>query len=136
MWAEVKRASSDHLDSGSRGRRPTARPSPAAARTAGAASSGSFYGLPVVVLLLLLVAPLLLMAALSFRDNICGPILQPWTPTLVQLQRTLPTHPAILRLLGLSAVMAGHRRAGDNRAGLPARLLPALSGRRAGGRCT
>jgi len=65
-----------------------------------------FYGLPVIVLLLLLVAPLLLMAALSFRDNISGPILQPWSPTLANYEIIADT-PSFLRLLGVSAVMAG-----------------------------
>jgi len=63
------------------------------------------YGVPVIVLLLLLVAPLLLMAGLSVRDDLSGPILQPWSPTLVHYGQ-ITDSPSYLRLLGSSAVMA------------------------------
>jgi spermidine/putrescine transport system permease protein len=60
---------------------------------------------PVVTLLLFLVAPLVLMAALSLRDDLSGPILQPWSPTVVHYQQ-IADSPNFLRLLGVSTVMA------------------------------
>jgi spermidine/putrescine transport system permease protein len=65
-----------------------------------------FYSVPAVVLLVLLVAPLVLMAGLSLRDDLSGPILQPWSPTLVHYGE-IADSPSFLRLLGTSIVMAG-----------------------------
>ena len=59
----------------------------------------------MLVLLLVLVAPLLLMAALSLRADLTGPLLQLWTPTLEHYQQLLET-PSYLRLLGTSVVLA------------------------------
>ena len=63
------------------------------------------YSVPVITLLLFLVAPLFLMAALSLREDLTGPILAPWSPTVVQYQ-TIADSPSFLRLLGVSTVMA------------------------------
>ena len=63
------------------------------------------YSLPVLTLLLFLIAPLMLMAALSLREDLSGPILAPWDPTLSQYQ-TLADTPSFLRLLGVSVVVA------------------------------
>jgi spermidine/putrescine transport system permease protein len=63
------------------------------------------YSVPVIVLLLFLVAPLLLMAGLSLREDLTGPILQPWSPTIVHYGE-IADSPSFLRLLGVSAVIA------------------------------
>ena len=64
------------------------------------------YATPAVSLLVLLVVPLLLMAALSLREDLTGPILQPWAPTLTHYE-TIADTPSFVRLLGTSMVMAG-----------------------------
>lgn len=63
------------------------------------------YATPAVILLVLLVAPLLLMAALSLREDLTGPILQPWAPTLTHYE-TIADTPSFTRLLGTSMVVA------------------------------
>jgi spermidine/putrescine transport system permease protein len=82
-----------------------AAPPPLAARHAADARRGAFrllYAAPVVFLLLFLIAPLLLMAALSTRPDMSGPLLSPWAPTLAQYGQV----PNYLRLLGISMAMA------------------------------
>ncbi len=61
--------------------------------------------LPVVFLLLFLVAPIVFMVALSFREDLSGPLLAPFTPTLEHYQELLDT-PSFLRLLLTSAGIA------------------------------
>lgn len=63
------------------------------------------YVLPLAVLVLFLVAPVLLMAALSLRADLSGPLLQPWAPTLTHYANIAET-PSFLRLLGTSMGMA------------------------------
>ena len=60
---------------------------------------------PTVWLLLFLVAPLLLMAALSFRADLRGGILVPWTPTTVQYDK-LFGEGSYWGLLRISVVLA------------------------------
>ncbi|MGI8928564.1 MAG: ABC transporter permease, partial [Candidatus Limnocylindrales bacterium] len=60
---------------------------------------------PALFLALFLVAPLLLMAALSFRADLSGPLLEPWAPTLEHYAELIET-PSFLRLLGTSTVIA------------------------------
>ena len=60
---------------------------------------------PVVFLALFLIAPLLLMGALSLREDLSGPLLQPWAPTLEHYVDLVET-PSFLRLLGTSIGIA------------------------------
>lgn len=60
---------------------------------------------PLVILLLFLVVPLVLMAALSLRADLTGPLLEPWAPTLKHYEALIAT-PSFLRLLLTSAVIA------------------------------
>jgi spermidine/putrescine transport system permease protein len=62
-------------------------------------------GPPVVFLFLFLVAPLALMAALSLREDLTGPLLQPWAPTIEHYVELIET-PSFLRLLGTSILIA------------------------------
>ena len=55
----------------------------------GGARRGTFWALllPVVgFLAVFLVLPLIMMAALSTRTDLSGPLLEPWTPTLETLR--------------------------------------------------
>jgi len=61
---------------------------------------------PIIFLGVFLIAPLLLMAALSFRADLSGPLIQLWTPTVQQYADVIGT-PSYLRLLGTSIVVAG-----------------------------
>jgi spermidine/putrescine transport system permease protein len=63
-------------------------------------------GVPLAWLLLLLVAPLLLMTAFSFRPDLRGGLLDPFTPTLKHYA-TFVSSAAYPRVLGLSIAMAG-----------------------------
>ena len=58
-----------------------------------------------MTLAVFLVAPLVLMAALSFREDLSGPLLGPFTPTLEHYQAFADT-PPFLRSLGISALSA------------------------------
>lgn len=60
---------------------------------------------PVVFLGAFLIAPLALMAALSFRADLSGPLLEPWAPTVEHYAELVDT-PSFVRLLGTSAVIA------------------------------
>lgn len=81
-----------------------------AARSDGRRSSFRLLLLPPVVFLaLFLVAPLVLMAGMSLREDLSGPLLTLFAPTLDQYQQLLDT-PSFLRLLltsiGLAALIA------------------------------
>lgn len=60
---------------------------------------------PAVALALLLLAPLGLMSGLSFRTDLSGTLLAPFTPTLKHYEAFLAT-PVFARSLGLSALIA------------------------------
>ena len=61
---------------------------------------------PTLWLVAFLLAPLLLMAALSFRADLRGGILVPWTPTLIQYER-LFGEGTYWGLLQISVLLAG-----------------------------
>src|SRR4249920_95680 len=74
----------------------------------GGARRGTFWALllPVVgFLAVFLVLPLIMMAALSTRTDLSGPLLEPWTPTLKHYVSLAET-PSYLRLLLISAGIA------------------------------
>lgn len=60
---------------------------------------------PVIFLTLFLVAPLALMAALSLRADLSGPLLEPWAPTLKHYAALIDT-PSFVRLLVTSTIIA------------------------------
>ena len=84
-------------------------PSPHRSRDGvGGARRGTFWALllPVVgFLAVFLVLPLIMMAALSTRTDLSGPLLEPWTPTLKHYVSLAET-PSYLRLLLISAGIA------------------------------
>jgi len=72
------------------------------------ARRGTFWALlvPVVVFLgVFLIVPLVMMAALSTRADLSGPLLAPWTPTLTHYVALAET-PTYVRLLLISAGIA------------------------------
>ena len=83
----------------------------APARTGRTSSDGRrpLFGLllapPAIFLLLFLIAPLALMGALSLREDLSGPLLEPWPPTLEHYMALLET-PSFVRLLGTSIAIA------------------------------
>ncbi len=64
---------------------------------------------PVIFLALFLLAPLALMGALSLREDLTGPLLEPWAPTVEHYVSLIET-PSFLRLLltsiGIAAIVA------------------------------
>lgn len=79
---------------------PTGRPRRTADPTRG--TFRLLLGVPLLFLAAFLLAPLALMAALSLRPDLSGPLLEPWAPTL----RHYATVPNFLLLLGSSIVIA------------------------------
>jgi spermidine/putrescine transport system permease protein len=63
------------------------------------------YATPLAILVLFVLAPLTLMAVLSLRADLSGPIFGPFAPTLEQYQTFVDT-PSFLRLLGTSIFIA------------------------------
>ncbi len=87
---------------------------------------------PTIWLVAFLVAPLLLMAALSFRADLRGGILVPWTPTLTQYEQ-LFGEGQYWGLLAISVVLAGAVAIAASVLAYPvAYFLAFRAGRRAG----